>query len=147
MAEPISTRRARLIAVGGHPIYSMLLPVPVVCFLGALVTDLAYLMSGGVLMWLAFSSWLLLAGLVGGLLAGIVLSIDFFRNRAMRSRPGWVYLLAFGSAMLVETANIFIHQRDGWTAVAGAGVVLSVLGLVLVLIAGWLHRPIIGAAR
>lgn len=147
MTKPTATQRIRPVGIGGHPIYGILLPLPVVCFLGALLTDLAYLKSDGVLIWLAFSSWLLLAGLLGGLIAGIVLTIDFCRDRVMRSGPGWVHFLAFGSAMLVETANIFIHQRDGWTAVAGPGVVLSALGLVLVLIAGWLHRPMIGVAR
>lgn len=147
MAEPIAARRTRLIAVGGHPIYSILLPVPVVCFLGALLTDFTYLRSDGSPIWRDFSTWLLLFGLLGGLLAGIILAIDFFRDRTIRTGPGWSHLLTFGLAMLVETANIFIHERDGWTAVAGPGVVLSALGAVLFLIAAWLYRPMIGVAQ
>jgi len=147
MIKPIATRRTRLITIGGHPIYSMLLPIPVVCFLGALLTDLTYLKSVGGLIWLAFSSWLLLVGLLSGLLAGIVLLVDFFRERAMRTGPGWAHLFTFGSAMLVQTANIFIHERDGWTAVAGPGLILSIVGVVLILIAGWLHRPMTVVGR
>jgi hypothetical protein len=42
----------------------MLLPVLVVCILGVLITDVVHLKSGGNLIGLALSSWLLLAGLL-----------------------------------------------------------------------------------
>jgi uncharacterized membrane protein len=57
---------ARPIAVARHPIFSMLLPVPIVCFVGALLTDLSYVNSGGNLLWVNFSSWLIAAGLTFG---------------------------------------------------------------------------------
>jgi uncharacterized membrane protein len=125
----------------------MLLPVPVVCFLGVVLTDLAYLGSGGNLVWLDFSSWLLLAGLVFGLLGAIVLLIDIVRSRGMRTGTGWAHLLFFYAALLVELFSMFIHQRDGWTAVAGLGLALSIIGAVLVLIAAWLHRPAVEVVR
>ena len=137
MAQP-SPRPASIVR---HPIYSMLLPVPVVCFIGVLITDLAYLKSDGNLIWLAFSSWLLLAGLVFGVIAAIVLLIDFIRRPAMRDEAGWAHLLFFYAALIVELFSIFIHERDGWTAVAGLGLILSIIGVVLILIAGWLRRP------
>jgi uncharacterized membrane protein len=125
----------------------MLLPVPVVCFLGVVLTDLAYLGSGGNLVWLDFSSWLLLAGLVFGLLGAIVLLIDIVRSRGMRTGTGWAHLLFIYAALLVELFSMFIHQRDGWTAVAGLGLALSIIGAVLVLIAAWLHRPAVEVVR
>jgi uncharacterized membrane protein len=39
-----------------------------------------------------------------------------------------------------ELINSFVHARDGWTAVAGAGLALSIVGVVLVLLAGWMWR-------
>lgn len=137
----------RPISIVWHPIYAMLLPVPVVCFIGALLTDLAYLKSDGNLIWLAFSSWLLLAGLAFGAIAAIVLLIDFVRGRAPCEASGWAHLLAFYAALLVELFSIFVHERDGWTAVAGLGLTLSIIGAVLILIAGWLHRPAVEAVR
>jgi uncharacterized membrane protein len=65
MAEAVARPAVRPISIVRHPLYSMLLPVPVVCFIGVLLTDIAYVESDGNLIWLAFSSWLLLAGLVG----------------------------------------------------------------------------------
>jgi len=143
----VAERPVRPIAIVRHPLYSMLLPVPVVCFLGVVLTDLTYLGSGGNLVWLDFSSWLLLAGLVFGLLGAIVLLIDIVRSRGMRTGTGWAHLLFFYAALLVELFSMFIHQRDGWTAVAGLGLALSIIGAVLVLVAAWLHRPAVEVVR
>ena len=141
MAETVANRPRRSISIVGRSIYGMLLPVPVVCFLGALLSDLAYTGSGGNLVWLDFSNWLLLFGLIFGVIAAIVLLIDFVRSAAVPSRAGWTQPLFFYAALVVELFNAFVHDRDGWTAVAGTGMILSVLGALLILIAGWLHRP------
>lgn len=135
MAENVAARPARLIAIARHPLYAMLLPIPVVSFVGALLTDLAYLNSGGNLLWLNFSSWLLAAGLLFGAIAGIVLLID-----VVRGIRGWLPFLLLLAAWIVELINSFVHARDGWTAVAGTGLILSIIGAVLVLLAGWLWR-------
>jgi uncharacterized membrane protein len=100
-----------------------------------LLTDLAYLNSGGNLLWLNFSSWLLAAGLLFGAIAGIVLLID-----VVRGIRGWLPFLLLLAAWIVELINSFVHARDGWTAVAGTGLILSIIGAVLVLLAGWLWR-------
>lgn len=147
MAEPVARRPVRPIAIASHPIYDMLFPVPVVCFLGVLLTDIAYLNSGGNLVWLDFSSWLLLAGLLFGAIAAIVLLIDVIRGPAIRSGAGVAHLIFFYAALLVELLSMFVHQRDGWTAVAGLGLILSIIGAVLILIAAWLHRPAVEVVR
>lgn len=138
---------ARLISIVRHPVYSILLPVPVVCFVGVLLTDVTYLKSGGNLLWLDFSSWLLLAGLAFGVIAAIVLLVDFIRSPVLRSPIGWAHLLLFYGGLLIELFSIFIHERDGWTAVAGLGITLSIVGALLMLMAGWLRRPAMEASR
>lgn len=136
MAEGSARAARRPIGVAGHSIYSALLPIPIVCFLGALLTDLAYSGSAD-MMWLDFSSWLLLAGLIGGGFAGLLLIIELFRaGRGGRGRLGlhFLFLLA---AWIVEVFNSFIHTRDGWTAVVPTGLTLSALAALLSLVAGW----------
>jgi uncharacterized membrane protein len=147
LAETALRRPARQIGIAQHSIYGMLLPVAVVCFVGVLLTDLSYLNSGGNLMWLAFTSWLLLAGLISGFLAALILLIDFIRSAAIRTGTGWAHLLLFYAALLVELLSMFVHQRDGWTAVAGLGLILSIIGALLILIAAWLHRPAVEVVR
>ena len=117
-----------------HPLYPALLPIPIICFVGALITDLAYIASEQ-MMWLDFSTWLLLVGLVGGGLAGLVLIVDLVRSRDWRSLA--VHFLLLFAAWVVEIFNSFIHARDGWTAVVPTGLFLSIVASVLGLLAGW----------
>ena len=147
MDQTVAERPMRPIAIIRHPIYSMLLPVPVVCFLGALLTDITYAKSGGSLIWLAFSTWLLLFGLLFGAIAALVLLIDFIRSPAMRAAAGWAHLLFFYAALIIELFSVFIHERDGWTAVVPIGLTLSIVGAVLILIAAWLRRPAVEIVR
>ena len=142
MAQTMAERPVLPIAIVRHPIYSMLLPIPVICFTGAVFTDLAYLCSGGNLQWVNFSSWLLAAGLFFGAVALLVLLIDGVRGAA--AWPAFALLLV---AWGVEFINSLVHARDGWTAVAGAGLVLSIIGALLVLIAGWLGRRVVEVLR
>ena len=62
---------------------------PIACFTLALLTDIAYWRTGN-LMWQNFSAWLLLAGLVVGVLAALAGAIDLLVAAAdARARVGW----------------------------------------------------------
>lgn len=135
MDETVARRPVRPLSIARYPISAMFVPVPVVCFVGALITDLAYRGSGGTLLWVNFSSWLIAAGLVFGAIAAIVLLVDVFRGAA-----GWPAFALLLAAWIVEFINSLVHARDGWTAVVPTGLILSIVGAVLVLIAGWLNR-------
>ena len=116
-------------------IYLLLFPIPVVLFLSALATDVAYSLSA-FLMWLHFSEWLLAVGLAFGALAAVVLLVEFFVSDAIRAgTPGWSHLLLFFTALIVELLNALVHTIDGWTAVVPNGLVLSITGSVLALAA------------
>ena len=112
MANADTRAARRPSAVAGRPIYSLLLPIPIVCFVGGLLTDLTYQASGGNMLWLDFSSWLIAAGLLFGAIAGLVLLID-----AVRGVRGWVPFGLLLAAWVVEFINSLVHARDGWTAV------------------------------
>lgn len=146
MAEVVEERPVRRVGVAGHPYSALFLPVPIVCFVGALLTDVAYSNSDGVLQWLHFSSWLLAAGLVFAAVAGILMIIDLVRLPQLRNNFGWG---AFGLLVLsgiVEFINSLVHARDGWTAVVPTGMILSAVGAVLIASYGWLwHESRYGA--
>ncbi len=134
MREGVEHTQSRVLGVAG-PIYLLLFPIPVVCFLAALVTDIAYLASAFI-MWLHFSQWLIAAGLAFGALAGLVLLVEFFASGGIRTRKfGWAHLAFFYAALVVELFNAFVHTVDGWTAVVPIGMTLSIIGAVLALAA------------
>jgi uncharacterized membrane protein len=130
MAETVE--RVSPVASFTGPIYLLLFPIPVVCFVGALITDFVY-SSTAVIEWLAFSEWLLAAGLFFGLFAAIALLIEFIGNDPVRVTVGWAHLFLFYAALLVELVNSFHHTIDGWTAVVPTGLILSIIGSLLAL--------------
>ena len=131
IARHRETGVARVVA----PIYLLLFPIPVVCFVAALVTDIAYSASA-YLMWLHFSEWLIAAGLAFGGLAALALLIEFFASRSIRAGAiGWTHLVLFYVALIVELMNAFVHTIDGWTAVVPTGMTLSIIGALLSLAA------------
>ena len=79
--------------IAGHPIHTMLVPFPIVCFVLALVTDIVYWQTSN-LMWAEFSAWLLLAGIAFGVLAAVFGAVDFFASSEVRDqRPAWPHAL------------------------------------------------------
>ncbi|KWV57078.1 hypothetical protein AS156_03540 [Bradyrhizobium macuxiense] len=121
-----------------HPIHPMLVPFPIACFTGALVTDIAY-WSTAEMMWADFSAWLLFVGLIMGALAAIAGLIDFLSNRLIRRLTyAWYHMAGNVVVLLLALFNAFVHSRDAWTSVVPAGVVLSALTVLVMLFTGWL---------
>ena len=134
MAEIAEPTRSPVAAVTG-PVYLLLFPIPVVCFLGALITDLVY-SSDAVLQWLFFSEWLIAAGLVFGLLAALAALVELIAAEPLRSNiVGWGHVFLFYAALIVELFNALVHSVDGWTAVVPTGLILSIVGSILALAA------------
>ncbi|MBV8972496.1 MAG: DUF2231 domain-containing protein [Sphingomonadaceae bacterium] len=136
---PESRRHPRSTAqVFGHPLHAMLIPFPIVGFIGAFVTDLVYWQTAN-LMWQYFSIWLITMGLVMGGLAALMGLIDYFGDSAVRTRPAATpHMLLNIGAMLIELVNAFVHSRDGWTAVVPQGLILSGITVVLLMVSAWL---------
>ena len=135
MPETVAGRRRTPISIDRRPVAAMLLPIPIVCFIGNLLTDISYLNSGGNLTWLNFSTWLNAAGLFFGAIVAVMLLVE-----SVRGSVGWGAFAFLLAALIVEFFNALIHARDGWTAVSGAGLILSIIGVVLILVSGWLWK-------
>ena len=137
MAETVVERPAGRVGVAGHPYSSLFLPVPVVCFVGALLTDLAYVNSDGLRQWVNFSAWLLAAGLLFGVIAAILMLIDLARLPPLRTPRGWGAFGILALCLVLEFINSLIHARDGWTAVMPGGLILSAIGAIAIMSYGW----------
>ncbi len=128
------------IRLSNRPLYALLVQFPVVCFVGTLLSDLAYVKTTW-FVWETFSIWLLTAGCIFAGLAGIVGLVDFLSNRAIRgARLAWPHALVSLAAAVLSVLNAFVHSRDGYTAVVPEGLTLSAIVVVLMLIAtvlGW----------
>ena len=83
-ARPADDRLRVEVRLAKQPIHPMLVPFPIVSFVGALATDIAYA-STTEMMWADFSAWLLVVGMITGILTSIAGLIDLLRNRLMRA--------------------------------------------------------------
>jgi uncharacterized membrane protein len=129
--------------IARHPIHPMLVPFPIVCFIGTLLTDLAYWRTAE-MMWANFSAWLLTAGLLLGLLAAIAGLIDFLSNRFIRvQRPAWPHALGNVLVLILSFFNALVHSRDAWTSVVPTGLILSAVVVVIILFTGWLGGSLV----
>ena len=116
----------------------MLVPFPIVCFVGALVTDIVYWRTAE-MMWSDISAWLLLIGLILGVLAAIAGLVDFLSNRLIRAQtPAWPHMLGNLLVLLLALFNTMVHTRDAFTSVVPTGLILSVLTVLIVPVTGWL---------
>ncbi|MBZ9893881.1 MULTISPECIES: DUF2231 domain-containing protein [unclassified Mesorhizobium] len=125
-------------SIAGHPIHPMLVPIPIACFVGALLTDLNYWRTAE-MMWANFSAWLLTVGVIVGVLAAIAGFTDFLGDRRVRAhKTAWLHMLGNALAVILSFFNMLIHTRDAWTSVLPTGLILSALVVLILIFTGWL---------
>jgi uncharacterized membrane protein len=130
----------------------MLVPFPIVCFVGVLITDVVYWRTAE-MMWADFSAWLVTVGVVMGILAAIAGLTDFLGDRRVRAQwPAWPHFLGNLLAVILSIVNMFVHTRDAWTSIVPWGLVLSAVVVLILLVTGWLgwamvYRHHVGVAE
>lgn len=126
-----------------QPIQPILVPVPIACFIGVLLTDLTYWWLAD-MMWADFSAWLVTVGVAVGLIAAIFGLIDFLSSRLIRAqRPAWPHAIGNVVVLILATLNMFVHSRDAWTSVVPWGLVLSAAVVILLIFTTWSGRSLV----
>jgi uncharacterized membrane protein len=125
------------VTLGGRPLHAMLVPIPIVCFVGTLITDVVYWQTAA-MMWANISAWLLVIGLIVSVFAAAAGLIDFFGDRRIRElRGAWIHGLGNSAALVLSIFNALIHTRDAYTSVVPSGLILSALVVAILLVTSW----------
>ena len=125
------------VSLRGQPLHAVLVPIPIVCFLATLVTDIVYWQTAAML-WADISAWLLVSGLVVSVFAAGAGLIDFFTDpRIRRLRAAWIHALGNTAALILSIFNALIHTRDAYTSVVPCGLILSAAVAVILLVTAW----------
>src|SRR3954447_2453366 len=96
--------------IGKHPIHPMLVPFPIACFVGTLLSDLMYWRTAE-MMWADFSAWLVTVGVILGYLAAIAGLVDFLGSRLIRTRASaWPLVIGNLVALILATLNMLVHR-------------------------------------
>ena len=133
---PVTTPRSTA-SLRGHPLHAMLVPIPIACFVGTLITDIVYWQSAA-MQWANISAWLLTIGLVVTVFAVIAGLIDFLKDRRIRALPAArVHVVGNVVAIVLSIVNAMVHSRDAYTSVVPTGLLLSAVVVVILAVTGW----------
>ena len=117
-----------------NPLHAVLLAGTIPLFLGAALSDAAYV-STYEIQWNNFASWLIVGGLAFASIALLFAMIDLCR--ADRRARGIVpYATALLATWVVGFFNALTHARDAWASMP-SGLVLSAIVIVLACVATW----------
>jgi uncharacterized membrane protein len=129
----------------------MLVVIPAATLVGAAVTDWLFVMQGGEF-WPTASYWLLIVGLISGVLAAVTGIVDFMSVQRARTM-GIAWLHAIGNFIALALALVsFLIRRDNPTDLPMQAVVLTTAVLLILAVTAWLggeltFRHGIGVAR
>jgi uncharacterized membrane protein len=133
----LSTNPRSTASFAGRPLHPMLVPIPIVCFVATLITDIVYWRTAAML-WADISAWLLTIGLVVSVLAVLAGAIDYFGDRRIRQlRSARIHVIGNVTALVVSIFNAFIHTRDAYTSVVPTGLILSTIVVLILVVTGW----------
>ena len=114
----------------------MLIPFPIVCFIGTLITDIAYTRNPDP-GWATASHWLLGVGLVMAALAAIAGLTDYLGDeRIRRLSDALKHMLANVTAVVLEVVNLVLRLKND-DFIASTGVWISVVVVLILLYSGW----------
>lgn len=122
--------------IADHPIHPMLIPFPIVCFVGTLVTDIVYSrnLDPG---WATASHWLLGIGLVMAALAAAAGLTDYLGDQQLRGLGDALkHMLANVTAVVIEAVNLALRINND-DFIASTGVWLSAVVVLILLYSGW----------
>jgi uncharacterized membrane protein len=114
----------------------MLIPFPIVCFVGTFLADIIYVNSGdnG---WASASYWLLGIGLATAALAAIAGFMDYLGDdRVRRLGDALKHMLANVAAVVIEAINLVL-RIDNRDFIDSTGIWLSGVVVLLLLYSGW----------
>ncbi|HYL27952.1 MAG TPA: DUF2231 domain-containing protein [Candidatus Nitrosotalea sp.] len=136
--------------VAGHPVHPMLVTFPIGCFVAAVVSDIVSIWAGPVF-WAQMSTWLLLFGILGGLLAALFGFVDYLTApMSIEAKNVAAWHMTLNIAMIVifgiACAVRFLEPASV------AGYALTGLGFVVLAAAGVLggniaHRHLVGSTE
>lgn len=129
--------------IGGHPLHPMLVPFPIVSFVGAFVADLMFLWTGegG---WATAANWLLGVGLGTAVLAAIAGLTDYMGDdRIRRLGAALQHMIANVTVVVIEMINLVLRLSGDEGFVGSLGVWLSGAATLILLYSGWLGGELV----
>jgi uncharacterized membrane protein len=135
--------------VARHPVHPILVTVPIGLFVAALAFDLAYVGTRQPV-WAIVAFWDIVAGIAGGLVAAVPGFLDYLGLRGAARRIATYHMVVNLTVVALFVVNVWTRTAGG-QAVIGAGMGiplgLTIAGVVLMLVGGWLGGEMVYVYR
>jgi uncharacterized membrane protein len=128
----------------GHPVHPMLIVYPIGLFSIAVIFDILYLIFGNTAL-PTVSFYIIVAGVIGGLLAAIFGFIDWLalpNNSRAKKIGGWHGLGNFVIVVLFAV-SWFLRRGDANLIPNGLALLLSFVGVGMALITAWIGGELV----
>ncbi len=128
-------------SVGRHPIHPMLVVFPIGLWTFSLVCDIIYVFGGRQEIWNTVALYTAIGGIIGAALAAVPGLIDYFSIEDPQVKAiGTRHMLVNVSALVIFIVASVLRAQDVSAAIP---FVLSICGIVLISIGGWLGGDLV----
>ncbi len=129
-------------SIAKHPIHPMLIPFPIALWIFSFVCDLIYALDWGGPLWKEMAFFSMAGGIIGALLAAIPGYLDYRSlTTADAQRIGWWHMVINLSVASLFAINFWLRIGNDISAVLP--VILSLIGIAMLGISGWLGGELV----
>jgi uncharacterized membrane protein len=124
-------------SIAGHPIHPMIVPIAIGGLVLSFIFDIVCMATGKIDPWATVSYYTMIGGIVGALVAAVFGAVDLFSLPSGYTKKIGFTHMAINLAVVV----LFIFNAGMRHAEANPGglpFVLSVIGIALLVVSGWL---------
>ena len=124
-------------SIAGHPIHPMLVPIAIGGLILSFIFDIVCISSGKIDPWAAVAYYTMIGGIVGALAAAIFGFVDLVSLPAGHTkRIGYTHMAINLAVVALFICNAWLRSPDA--SPSGVPFVLSLVGVGLLAISGWL---------
>jgi uncharacterized membrane protein len=125
------------VAIAKHPLHPLIVTFPIAFLTGAPAADIAYWFTKDPF-WGRAAFWLLLAGLISGVVAALTGMADFLKIERVRKRTaGWAHMVLNVASLGLTIVNVFLRWGNTEGAILPTGLTISVIVAALLGLSGW----------
>jgi uncharacterized membrane protein len=127
----------------GHSVHAMLIAFPVGLFVTAILFDIAYLVSSNG-QWALISYWMIIAGIIGGLMAAVFGLIDYTKIPSGTRAKGVGSTHGIGNVIVVVLFLVSIWIRHATPEQPPTSAfIFSFVGVALAAVTAWLGGELV----
>ena len=129
--------------IAGHPLHPLMIPFPMVGFISAFATDVAFKVTGNP-KWANASKWLLGLGLVGSVGAAATGFTDYLGDdRVPQISEANQHMIANVSLVAIQAVNLGLRVVSDKEEVSTANMALSSVAFAILGYSGWLGGELV----